>query len=120
MKVLVLSMGEALDSKVDPRFGRASFFVVVDTASNQFEVVRNDEGRGAAQGAGIKAAESPSASARRSSSPATAARTPSVRSGRRGSPWCRPPRGTWRGRRCVQVGRSPEALRVADVRGHWA
>ncbi len=57
MKVIVSSMGESRDSKVDPRFGRAGFFAVVDTDSDHFEVVRNDVGRGAAQGAGIKAAE---------------------------------------------------------------
>jgi len=57
MKVLVSSSGQAMHSKLDPRFGRAEFFAVVDTETGQFEVVRNDQGREAAQGAGIQAAE---------------------------------------------------------------
>lgn len=57
MKVLVSSSGTALHSQMDPRFGRAEFFAVVDTETNEIEVVRNDEARDAAQGAGIQAAE---------------------------------------------------------------
>jgi len=57
MKVLVTSSGQAMHSKVDPRFGRAEFFAVVDTETGQFDVVRNEQAREAAQGAGIQAAE---------------------------------------------------------------
>ncbi|MCU0725547.1 MAG: NifB/NifX family molybdenum-iron cluster-binding protein [Planctomycetes bacterium] len=57
MKVLVSSMGETLESEVDPRFGRAGFFAVVDTDTGALTAVSNAGGREAAQGAGIKAAE---------------------------------------------------------------
>lgn len=56
-KVLISSQGADLDSQVDPRFGRASFFVVVDTETFGFEAIDNSAGKTAAQGAGIQAAE---------------------------------------------------------------
>jgi predicted Fe-Mo cluster-binding NifX family protein len=46
-----------MDSEVDPRFGRARSFIVVDTDSGEATVVDNSSGTGAAQGAGIQAAE---------------------------------------------------------------
>jgi len=57
MKVAVTSQGESMDSPVDPRFGRAKFFIVVDTESNEFDVVDNEQNVNAPQGAGIQAAE---------------------------------------------------------------
>ena len=57
MKVLVTTKGSTLDSLVDPRFGRAELFAIVETDTKELEVVRNTEARDAAQGAGIKAAE---------------------------------------------------------------
>ena len=58
MKVVVTSSGEHLDSPVDPRFGRAAAFVMVDTASGEIAaVIDNRGGIEAAQGAGIQAAE---------------------------------------------------------------
>ncbi len=57
MKVLVTTKGRAPDSAVDPRFGRAELFAVVDTDTGKLEVVSNDEAREASQGAGVKAAE---------------------------------------------------------------
>ncbi|ATD80485.1 MULTISPECIES: NifB/NifX family molybdenum-iron cluster-binding protein [Desulfovibrio] len=57
MKVAVSSEGPGLDAQVDPRFGRAAGFVVVDTDSAQPEYVDNGESQVMAQGAGIQTAE---------------------------------------------------------------
>ena len=57
MKVVVTSMGEGVNSEVDPRFGRASQFVLVDTETGETESIDNSGGASAVQGAGIQAAE---------------------------------------------------------------
>ena len=57
MRIAVTSQGTDLTSKVDPRFGRASYFLVFDTTDESFEVVENSQNVNAAQGAGIQAAE---------------------------------------------------------------
>jgi predicted Fe-Mo cluster-binding NifX family protein len=57
MKITISSQGENLDSTVDPRFGRAAQFILYDTETASFEVVSNEQGLNAAQGAGIKSAE---------------------------------------------------------------
>jgi predicted Fe-Mo cluster-binding NifX family protein len=49
-----------MDSEVDPRFGRARQFAVVDTATGEIEVIDNAQGVGAVQGAGVHAAETAS------------------------------------------------------------
>jgi predicted Fe-Mo cluster-binding NifX family protein len=41
MKICVTSEGENLDSKVDPRFGRCQYFVIVDSESLEFEAIKN-------------------------------------------------------------------------------
>jgi predicted Fe-Mo cluster-binding NifX family protein len=56
MKVAVTAKGKMLESEVDPRFGRAAFFLIVDTESFDFEVVDNSENLNAFKGAGIQAA----------------------------------------------------------------
>lgn len=56
MKIAVSAKGRTLDAEVDPRFGRASVFLVVDTETGEFEVVENAQNLEAAQGAGIQAA----------------------------------------------------------------
>jgi predicted Fe-Mo cluster-binding NifX family protein len=53
----VTSTGEGLNSQVDPRFGRAAMFVMVDTETGETKNADNAAGVGAAQGAGIQAAE---------------------------------------------------------------
>jgi predicted Fe-Mo cluster-binding NifX family protein len=55
MKIAIASQGRDLDSQVDPRFGRAKFFVVVDTEQEGFSARDNSQNLGAAQGAGIQA-----------------------------------------------------------------
>ncbi len=55
MKVAVTAQGTDLNAPVDPRFGRAKYFVVVDTDTNQAEAFDNSINLNAAQGAGIQA-----------------------------------------------------------------
>lgn len=57
-KVVVTATGDGPDAAVDPRFGRAPWLLLVDTATGAVEVaVDNSAGVAAAQGAGILAAE---------------------------------------------------------------
>ena len=56
MKIAITSTGETLDSQVDPRFGRAAWFIVADSDSMEFEAVANDN-VSAAGGAGISSAK---------------------------------------------------------------
>lgn len=57
MKFAVSSTGKTLDSKVDPRFGRAPFFVIVDSDKGEIiSVLDNSAAINAAHGAGINAA----------------------------------------------------------------
>jgi predicted Fe-Mo cluster-binding NifX family protein len=56
-KVAVSSEGPDLDARVDPRFGRAAGFVIVDPQTMAFEYVDNGASQVMAQGAGIQAAE---------------------------------------------------------------
>ncbi len=55
MKVAITSQGRDLMSPVDARFGRARYFVIVDTETDFFEVADNQQNFNAAQGAGIQA-----------------------------------------------------------------
>ena len=55
MKLAVTSQGPDLKSSVDPRFGRAKCFVVVDSETGQFSAADNSVNLNAAQGAGIQA-----------------------------------------------------------------
>ena len=57
MKVAVTSQGPDLTSAVDPRFGRAKFFIVVDTETGEFTTQDNTQNLNAVQGAGIQAAQ---------------------------------------------------------------
>jgi len=55
MKVAVTSRGRDLSCAVDPRFGRAGFFVLIDTETGQVQAADNSQSLDAAQGAGIQA-----------------------------------------------------------------
>lgn len=55
MKVAITSQGVGAESEIDPRFGRAKFFIVVDTETGELTVANNDQNLNAAQGAGIQA-----------------------------------------------------------------
>jgi predicted Fe-Mo cluster-binding NifX family protein len=54
----VPSQGSSMDDMIDPRFGRAAGFVVVDTQTMTTRHVNNDAAQARAQGAGIQAVES--------------------------------------------------------------
>lgn len=56
MKVAVTAQDMTVDSAVDPRFGRARAFVVVDTTAGTSSVHDNAQNLNAAQGAGVQAA----------------------------------------------------------------
>ena len=55
MKLAVTSTGKDLDASLDPRFGRADYFIIVDPATKAFEVVENRQNLNLPQGAGIQA-----------------------------------------------------------------
>jgi predicted Fe-Mo cluster-binding NifX family protein len=54
MKVCITSTGAGLDSPVDPTFGRARYFLLVDTDTLGVEALENLPG---AHGAGVQAAQ---------------------------------------------------------------
>ena len=56
MKIALTSIGKSLDSEIDPRFGRAAFFLIVDpdTMDHQFIKNLNTDGQG---GVGIQSAQ---------------------------------------------------------------
>ena len=56
MKIAITATGKTMDSPVDQRFGRAAYFVVVDTETMDFTVIDN-ENVAAAGGAGISSAK---------------------------------------------------------------
>lgn len=56
MKICITSQSDNLDAEVDPRFGRANFFLIVDTDNMENEALKNPY-TGAGGGAGIQAAQ---------------------------------------------------------------
>ncbi|GAU09654.1 NifB/NifX family molybdenum-iron cluster-binding protein [Desulfoplanes formicivorans] len=57
MKIAISSQGKTLNSKVDPRFGRAKGFVVYDLETGSTAYASNDQNLNIAQGAGIQTAQ---------------------------------------------------------------
>jgi predicted Fe-Mo cluster-binding NifX family protein len=57
MKIALSARGKSLDSEIDPRFGRAGYFILVDPETLSFEVVENRQNLQLPQGAGIQAAQ---------------------------------------------------------------
>jgi predicted Fe-Mo cluster-binding NifX family protein len=64
-KIAVSTEGPDLDARVDPRFGRAAGFLIVDPQTMAFAYVDNGVSQAMAQGAGIQAAERVAASGAR-------------------------------------------------------
>ena len=56
MKICVTSQGKGLESEVDPRFGRAKYFVFVDTETMELEAIENSN-TGALGGVGVLSAK---------------------------------------------------------------
>jgi predicted Fe-Mo cluster-binding NifX family protein len=56
MKIAVSASGPDLEGRIDPRFGRAPYFLIVNSDTMEFEVVANRINLQAVQGAGIQAA----------------------------------------------------------------
>jgi predicted Fe-Mo cluster-binding NifX family protein len=56
MKIAISASSRDLDAPVDPRFGRAAFFLMVDSETLHFDAIENKQNHQAAQGAGIQAA----------------------------------------------------------------
>lgn len=57
MKIAVTSTGNDLNSEIDPRFGRASYFVMIDLDTMEFIIKDNVQNLDLPQGAGIQAAK---------------------------------------------------------------
>lgn len=56
MKIAITATGTDLQSQVDPRFGRAGYFIIVDPETMEFETIENAS-MSAAHGAGIQAGQ---------------------------------------------------------------
>jgi len=56
-KIAITCEAPDLDAQLDPRFGRAAGFLVVDPETMIFEYLENGDAQIMAQGAGIQAAE---------------------------------------------------------------
>jgi len=58
MKIAITSSGKSLADKVDERFGRAKYFVIVDTNKpDKVNIIENSQNLNLQQGAGIQAAQ---------------------------------------------------------------
>jgi predicted Fe-Mo cluster-binding NifX family protein len=56
MKICVSAVAESLDAQIESRFGRCSFFVIIDSETMKYEAVSNTA-TSAMSGAGIQAAQ---------------------------------------------------------------
>lgn len=56
MKLCITARGKELEAKTDSRFGRAPYFLIIDTTTNDVEVLENAAVKDV-QGAGINAAQ---------------------------------------------------------------
>jgi predicted Fe-Mo cluster-binding NifX family protein len=57
MKIIITARGKALDAEVDPRFGRAQYFILYDTDDRSFSVLDNENNLGSPQGVGVQAGQ---------------------------------------------------------------
>ena len=57
MNLAITAQGNELNAPVEPRFGRAKYFIFVDTETGRFTVHDNGQNVNAPQGAGIQSAQ---------------------------------------------------------------
>ncbi len=57
MKILITSQSKQLTGDVDPRFGRAKYFIIYETETDSWDAIDNSKNLNAIQGAGIQASE---------------------------------------------------------------
>jgi len=57
MKVAISSTGKTFQNQLDPRFGRAAGFIILDLSSGEAEFLDNQGNQQASKGAGIHAAQ---------------------------------------------------------------
>jgi len=57
MKVVISAQSDDIDALVDPRFGRAAWFIVADSESSDWTALPNAENADASGGSGVRAAE---------------------------------------------------------------
>ncbi len=57
MKLAISATEASLDAPIDPRFGRAACFVIVDTDGNAATMIDNTANQAATHGAGLQAAK---------------------------------------------------------------
>ena len=55
-KICITAMGNNLQAEIDPHFGRAAFFLIIDPESNSLEAIQNPSVH-QAHGAGIQSAQ---------------------------------------------------------------
>ena len=55
MKVAISTQGNDIDALVDPRFGRARWFIIADSESGSWEALDNSVNTDASGGAGVQA-----------------------------------------------------------------
>ncbi len=56
-RIAISTAGDNLEAAVDPRFGRAERFLIVDVETGEFEVLDNSASGALAHGAGIQTAQ---------------------------------------------------------------
>ncbi len=56
MKVAITALESDLQAQIDTRFGRARYFIIIDTDTMEFEAISNDSAE-TAHGAGIQSAQ---------------------------------------------------------------
>ena len=56
MKIAITSKSNTLESEIDPRFGRCTYFLIIDTETMKYETISNTNAM-ASGGAGIQAAQ---------------------------------------------------------------
>ncbi len=57
MKIAITTTGKDLDSKIDPRFGRAKGFIIYDLDKDEFEYIDNVQSLSLMEGAGVQSAQ---------------------------------------------------------------